>query len=288
VRPRGRLRLLALDIDGTLLTSEKTISARTRRALDAARAAGVRLVLVTGRRLPSAQKVARELGGDIPVVAHNGALVVEGSRILVSLPLPRVVARRAVDIGLTLGSEPVLHCGAGGEGRVLIREGGRSSPHVRYYLDRAAPDVRTVPDLAGVIETEEPMQVMYGGSSPEMALLGEALAEGLGQEARVERSVYPATGLVLLEVLEKTVAKATALGRLQARWGIAAEDTLAIGDNWNDRDMISAAGVGYVMGNADPELRGLGLPVLPTNDDDGVAIAIERHLAPGSMKKGGE
>ena len=83
---------------------------------------------------------------------------------------------------------------------------------------------------------------------------------------------------MILEVLESGVAKAKALARLQARWGITAAETLAIGDNWNDREMIATAGVGYVMGNADPELRRQGLPVLPTNDDDGVAVAIERHL----------
>jgi Cof subfamily protein (haloacid dehalogenase superfamily) len=286
VTPRAPLRLLALDIDGTLLTSARTVSARTRAALAAARAAGVRLVLVTGRRLPSARRVARDLGGDIPLVAHNGALVVDGSETLVSLPLPRAVARRAVEIGLDVGSEPVLHCGAGGEGRVLIRAEARTSPHVRYYLERAAPDVRTVPDLADALDAEEPMQVMFGGDGLEMAGTRAALAEGLEGKARIERSTYPAADLVILEVLERSVAKASALARLQARWGIAAADTLAIGDNWNDREMISSAGVGYVMGNADPALRRLGLPVLPTNDDDGVAVAIERHLL--GKEKGGE
>lgn len=274
----GPPRLLALDIDGTLLTSDKTVSARTRTALDGARVAGVRLVLVTGRRLPSARRVARDVGGDVPLIAHNGALVADGPALLVSLPLPRALARHAVEIGLSVGAEPVLHCGAGGEGRVLIRAGARPSPHVRYYLERAAPDVRAVPDLARALETEEPMQVMFGGTGPDMARTRTALAPGLDGPARIERSVYPATGLVILEVLEKTVAKAAAVAWLQARWGIAPEDTLAIGDNWNDREMISAAGVGYLMGNADPELRRLGLAVLPTNDDDGVAVAIERHL----------
>ena len=282
----GRLRLLALDIDGTLLTSDKTVSPRTRAALEAARVAGVRLVLVTGRRLPSARRVARDLGGDIPLVAHNGALVAEGSEILVSRPLSRVVARRAVEIGLACGAEPVLHCGARGEGRVLVRAGAGPAPHIRHYLERAAPDVRTVPDLAAVLETEEPMQVMFGGAGPEMARARTALAQGLDEGARIERSVYPAKGLVILEVLERSVAKAVALAWLQARWGIAAEETLAIGDNWNDREMIAEAGVGYVMGNADPELRRLGLPMLPTNDDDGVAVAIERHLL--RKEKGGE
>ncbi len=282
----GRLRLLALDIDGTLLTSEKTISPRTRVALDAARKGGVRLVLVTGRRLPSARRVARDLGGDVPVIAHNGALVLEEGVIRVSRPLPRQVAWQAVTLGLERGAEPVLHCGARGEGRVLIREGARRDPHVRYYLDRAAPDVRPVPDLQVALENEDPIQVMFGGAPAAMAATFSALEAALDGRARVERSVYPAAELVILEVLEKGATKAGALADLQQQWGIAPAETMAMGDNWNDREMIAAAGVGYVMGNADPELRALGFAVAPSNDDDGVAVAVERHF-PGK-RKGGE
>jgi len=83
---------------------------------------------------------------------------------------------------------------------------------------------------------------------------------------------------VILEVLERSVGRAAAVAFLQARRDIAAEETLAIGDNWNDREMITRAGLGFFMGNADPDLRRLGLPVLPTNDEDGVAEAVERHV----------
>jgi len=83
---------------------------------------------------------------------------------------------------------------------------------------------------------------------------------------------------VILEVLERSTGKADGVALLQGRWGIAAAETLAIGDNWNDREMITRAGLGFFMGNADPDLRRLGLPVLPTNDEDGVAEAVERHV----------
>ena len=275
---RPRIRLLALDIDGTLLTSERAVAPRTRVALDRARKAGVRLVLVTGRRFPSARRIAHVLGGDIPLVLHNGALVVDGDELLRSLVLPRGVAREATELGLATGAEPVLHCGARGEGRLLVRTGARPSPLMRYYLERAEPDVRRVPDLLNALEDEEPMQVMYGGGRSEMDVTRTALEDGLRDRARIERSVYPARGLVILEVLERTVGKAEAVAFLQARWDIAAEETLAIGDNWNDREMIARAGLGFLMGNADPDLRRLGLPVLPTNDEDGVAEAVERHV----------
>jgi Cof subfamily protein (haloacid dehalogenase superfamily) len=279
VRPnRPRVRLLALDIDGTLLTSDRVVSPRTRVALDRARESGVKLLLVTGRRLPSARRVARDLGGDVPLVAQNGAIVVEGDLILRCRKLPREVARQAVQLGQQAGAEPVLHCGARGEGRLVVRAGGRPSPLVRYYLERAAADLKAVPDLRAALHREEPIQVMFGGTSGEMEPLLAALEQHLRGRSRVERSVYPATGLVILEVLERGAGKADGVALLQGRWGIAPAETLAIGDNWNDREMLQRAGTGFVMGNADPELRRLGLPILPTNDEDGVAEAVELHV----------
>jgi hypothetical protein len=273
-----RVRLVALDIDGTLLRSDRTISARTRRAIDGARALGVRVVLVTGRRLPSARRVAADLGGCLPLVLHNGALVVEDGRVLRSCPLARAAARRAIAAGRAAGAEPVLHCGRSGEGWLLVDAAARPAGLVGYYLERAKPDVRVVPDLLAAVEAEDPIQVMFGSTEAEAAGLLPALEAALGAEARVERTVYPASGLVLLDVIDPTVGKAEALSFLQRRWGIPAERTLAIGDNWNDREMIESSGLGFVMANACPGLLALGLPVLPTNDEDGVASAIEEHV----------
>jgi Cof subfamily protein (haloacid dehalogenase superfamily) len=273
-----RVRLLALDIDGTLLRSDKTISPRTREAIGRARADGVRLVLVTGRRHPSARRVAEELGGAVPLVLHNGALVVERGDVLRCRPLPRPAARRAIGAGRAAGAEPVLHCGASGEGWLLVDAAARPSGLVGRYLERSRAEVRVVADLLAALEAEEPIQVMFGGTSAEMEALLPDLVSGLAGEARIERTVYPTEGVVLLDVLHPAVGKAEALGFLRGRWGIAASETLAIGDNWNDREMVEEAGLGFVMGNADPQLLALGLPVLPTNDEDGVARAIEEHV----------
>ncbi len=273
-----RVRLVALDIDGTLLRSDKTISERTRQAIDRARGNGVRLVLVTGRRQPSARRVAEDLGGDVPLVLHNGALVVDEGRVLRCRPLPRASARRAIDVGRAAGAEPVLHCGSKGEGWLLVDAAARPGGLVGYYLERSRSEVRVVPDLLAAVDAEEPIQVMFGGVRGEMEALLPVLGAALGIAARIERTVYPATGVVLLDVLDASVGKAEALRFLQERWGIASAETLAIGDNWNDREMVETAGRGFVMGNADPELLALGLCALPTNDEDGVAHAIEEHV----------
>jgi 5-amino-6-(5-phospho-D-ribitylamino)uracil phosphatase len=275
---RPAVRLVALDIDGTLLRSDKSLAPRTRAAVDAARVRGVRVVLVTGRRYPSARRVAEELGGDVPLILHNGALVVEGGRVLRCRPLARAAAARAIRAGRVAGCEPVVHGGKDGEGWLLVEAGVTATGLVAYYLERARSEVRRVPDLVAALADEDPIQVMFGGTPAEMGAVQAALSLALEGRARIERTVYPATGVVLLDVIHPGVGKAEALAFVQGLWGVAAEETLAIGDNWNDREMLASAGLGFVMGNADPELLALGLPALPTNDEDGVARAIEEHV----------
>lgn len=272
-----RYRLLALDIDGTLLRSDKTISPRTLAAVEAARGRGVRVVLVTGRRHPAARRIAEQLGEDLDLVLHNGALIVENGEVLRCLPLPRALALRAVAVGRACAADPVLHCGQRGEGRLMIEGIEPSNTLLVYYLDRSHPDVSSVPVLDDALH-EDPIQVMFGGGIEAMARLRGRLLEELGAQVRIDRTIYPASGVLFLDVLRAGVGKAEALAFLQRRWDVSARETLAIGDNWNDHEMLEAAGLGFVMGNADPEMLRLGLAVLPTNDEDGVAVAIEREI----------
>jgi Cof subfamily protein (haloacid dehalogenase superfamily) len=274
---RPAFRLLALDIDGTVLRSDKTVSPRTLAALDAARAGGTHLVLVTGRRYPAARPVAEMIGGRLDLVLHNGALIFENGEILRRRLLPRDVARHAVRLGRERKADPVIHCGAGGEGRLLVEGVEPSNTLLVYYLDKSHPDVVTVPDLETALD-EDPLQVMFGGDIPHMTALLPHLASGLGGAAKIERTLYPHMGVGILDVLEPSVGKGEAVRFLQDRWGVGAAETLAVGDNWNDHEMLAEAGLGLVMGNADPELCALGLPLLPSNDEDGVAVAIERHV----------
>jgi HAD superfamily hydrolase (TIGR01484 family) len=234
-------------------------------------------VLVTGRRYPAARRVAAQLGCDADLVLHNGALIVETSAVVRCRPLALEVARRAIRLGRERGADPVVHCGRGGEGRLLVEGVAPSNTLLAYYLDKSHPDVVTVSDLEAALD-EDPLQVMFGGGIEEMGALRFHLGPGLAGTARIERTVYPRLGVALLDVLDPGVGKAEAVRFLQARWGVTAAQTLAIGDNWNDQEMLASAGLGLVMGNADPEMLALGLPVLPTNDEDGVAFAIERHV----------
>jgi Cof subfamily protein (haloacid dehalogenase superfamily) len=266
--------VLALDIDGTLLRNDRTISERTRKAIREVRSRGVRLVLVTGRRNPAARRVAEALGESIPLVLHNGALVIEGGEIVDRLFLPKEKAGKV--IRLCREADPVAHVGSMGEGQLWV-EGGPSRTLRVYSIEKSHKDVRVVPDLEAALE-EDPVQIMFGGTIAEVQELSARISEALPALVRLEKTLYPAFGVGLLDVLHPNVSKGRALGVLLERWGVARERALAIGDNWNDRPMLEGVGLGLVMGNADPALHDLGFPVLPSNEEDGVAHALERYL----------
>jgi hydroxymethylpyrimidine pyrophosphatase-like HAD family hydrolase len=132
-------------------------------------------------------------------------------------------------------------------------------------------------ETAVASEREDPLQVMFGGSMSEMETLAAAI-ETRHFDVSALRTVYPKDDLSLIDVVAPTVDKSEALRFLCARWDLEISQVLAIGDNWNDRLMLQAAGKGCVMGNADPGLRSLGLEVVPGNDEDGVAYAVERFV----------
>lgn len=277
--PLPSVRVLALDIDGTLLNSRKEISPRNLAAIAAAAGSGVRVALITGRRYPAAKRIA-DLLPDVPVlVLHNGGLVIENAVAIRVSPLARETAREIVTFAKALRADPVVHFGHGGEGLLYVENESPSHTLLAYYLSRSHPDVRLVESLEMTLSSkpDEPIQVMFGGSMNEMEDLAAAI-DSRRFEASALRTVYPKDDLSLIDVVGPGVDKAEALAFLCSRWGVHIREVLAIGDNWNDRQMLLAAGRGCIMGNAEPGLRALGLEVLPGNDEDGVADAIERHV----------
>ena len=277
--PGARPRVLALDIDGTLLNSQREISPRNHAAIAGALKAGVRIALVTGRRYPAARRIADLLPGRPTLVLHNGGLVIEETVVLRVRPLRRSTAIAVLTFAKSVGADPVVHFGLAGEGLLYVENASPSHTLLAYYLSRSHPDVRVVPNLEAAVAMagDDPLQVMFGGSMDEMSALARAV-EGRGFDIRALRTVYPKDDLSLIDIVAPTVDKSEALRFLCARWGLELDEVLAIGDNWNDREMLLTAGKGCVMGNADPELRALGLEVLPGNDEDGVAWAVERFV----------
>jgi Cof subfamily protein (haloacid dehalogenase superfamily) len=280
------IRLLALDLDGTLLTGDKSLPPRVVDAVEAAARAGIRVVLVTGRRYPSARTFADRLTGLSALAVHTGALVFEREERLRCLPLSQQAARAALAVGRARGAASLVHCGQRGEGWLLVDRETLTSAPARRYVEATAPKPRVVADLTAF--DEDPVQVMFAGESDAMESLAGALSKRLDASARVEMTLYPGLGIGFLDVLNPRAGKAEALRFLGQRWGIGTGAMAAVGDNWNDREMLQSVGLGLVMGNAEPRLKALGLPILPSNEACGVAEGISGYVLPRASERGSE
>ena len=237
----------------------------------------MRVLLVTGRRPPAARTVADQIAPDLPMVLNNGGLLIENGAIIRRRPLAGALAREAIAVGKACAADPVVHSGHNGEGRLLVEASAPGHTLRAYYIDSSNPAITAFERLEAAI-VEDPVQVMFGGPIEAMDALLPRLQSALGDAVNIERTIYPRLGMSLIDVMAAGVAKGEAVRFFEERWGLTAQGTLAIGDNWNDRGMLEGAGLGFVMGNADPAMHQLGLPVLPTNEEDGVAVAIEEYV----------
>jgi hydroxymethylpyrimidine pyrophosphatase-like HAD family hydrolase len=259
------VRLVATDLDGTLVHSDGSVTARTRAALVAAEAAGVEVVFVTGRPLRWAEEVFEHVGGHGLAIVSNGALVWDVARAGVHLMRP-IDPDTGVEVARRIREAvPDSHFA------VEMLEGIALEPG---FLER-----HPVPDGAA----RGPIEQIF--ASPAVKLL--ARHESLGWEEFWRRADDAVGGLVeitwssatsLLEMSAAGVTKASTLGLLCADRGIAADEVVALGDMPNDIPMLTWAGTSYAMANAHPTVRAAAQRVAPANDDDGVAQVIESLL----------
>lgn len=282
------IRLLALDLDGTLLDPHGRITEGNRTALEEARACGVRVALVTGRRFRDARPIALDLGLDVPLIAHNGALTkhAETLETVAVLPLPLSAARRALQIGRSVGADSLLSDDHEGLGLLVydhLRGDNRAAQSYvtwsrRIHGDEGDEAVRQVNSLEEYLD-HEPVHLAFSGGCDEMQTLGTLIRSELGGDVKVFLTTYPKRDFALLDVVHPQASKGVGVAAAAAELGVTREEVMAIGDNFNDLEMLSYAGTGVVMGNAEPSLHELeGLYKTATNDEDGVARAIERFI----------
>lgn len=262
--------VVVTDLDGTLLRSDRTVSARTRAALDAVVASGSRLVFATGRPRRWLAPVVEASGHAGVAVASNGALVLDldTDETLLTLPfgehaITSVVAHLRAELdGVLLGVE--WADGFAHEAR--FREGTS-----RAGGDSMQPEA-IVADDAGL--TSRPVLKLLA-RHPGMEHVGRAVAEVLGDRGKATWS----TSGALAEVSAPGVHKASTLARLVAGWGLGPQDVVAFGDMPNDSELLRWAGHGVAMGNADRAALDAADETAESNDDDGVALVLERLLA---------
>ncbi len=267
------IRLLALDLDGTLLNSRGEITSRTRETLAKARTRGVKVALVTGRRFRDARPLAVELGVDVPVIAHNGALTKHAQtlELVGMMPLPVSAAREVLRIGRQMNADLLVSDECNGQGIMVYDHLNGDNPALLRYVEWAKR-VHGDDDQNGVLEVASLEE--YLDHNPIHVAYRE-----LAGEVKIFRTAYPQMDFMLLDLVHPEASKGVGVSLAAQELGISSRDVLAIGDNFNDLEMLRFAGIAVVMGNADPELRQLpNFYTTASNDDDGVAQAIERFI----------
>ena len=270
-------RLLAIDIDGTLVNSRDELTPATRAALARAGAAGVHVVLATGRRYSHALPLVKELEIDVPLVTASGALVKDpiDHRTLYQAEFEPQTLRDVVAIVDAAGFDLVL-CGdtfAEGFDFYHARPNPRT-PELAYYLAMNPGRSRLWPDLL----SDPPPGVFGGfvvGTLEQMRDLDSLTRRQMPGKLHTHVLHPPRYRGFFTEISPAGVTKWSAIQRLAADWGIAESEICAVGDDVNDIAMIRAAGLGVAMGNAQPEVKEAADRIAPTHDQDGLVQVVE-------------
>jgi len=269
------VRLIATDIDGTLLNPQFQISSDDLAALRQAHDSGIEIVLVTGRRHTFALPIAKQLGFDLWLISSNGAVTrsLAGETFHRDL-MPREICRELCGAMQEFRGNTVLTFDKETKGAIVLEHLDDLNASIRRWLEKNMAYIEFMVPIENAL-VDDPVQSMFCGS---MARMREALraldASGMGNRITVLRTEYPNRDLSMIDVLNAGCSKGHALERWAAHRGYRREEVMAIGDNHNDVEMLEFAGRPVIMGNACEELRGRGWSVTLGNDQCGVAAAV--------------
>jgi len=273
------IRLLAVDIDGTLLNSQFRVSPRDLTALRQAHAAGAEVILVTGRRHAFALPMARQLGFDLWLISSNGAVTrsSSGKEFRRDL-LPVQVCRQLCSTMREFRGNMVVTFDKETKGALVLERMDDLTHSIQKWLEKNLEFIDFVVPLENALTTD-PVQAMFCGPTARMGqALGTLASSPCSEQVTVLRTEYPLRDLTIVDVLSRECSKGHAVKRWAAHRGIPREQVMAIGDNYNDVEMLAFAGRPFIMGNACEELKARGWPVTLTSDECGVAAAIEQAL----------
>ncbi|GGT21719.1 HAD family hydrolase [Streptomyces purpureus] len=261
-------RLVATDLDGTLLRGDETVSARTRDALAAATAAGAAHIVVTGRSVPWTRHILDDLGYDGLAVCGQGAQVYHAGehRLLTSVTLDRQLAGLALaKIEAEIGPVDLAASRDGLDGEVLVSPG--------YRLHDGPLPARPMEDPTELWSA--PLNKVYI-QHPDLSddALTAAARETVGSLVDI---VLAGPGIV--EILPLGLSKATGLSLAARRLGVKAAETIAFGDMPNDIPMFAWAGHGVAMANAHDDLKAVAHEITASNESDGIAVVLEELLS---------
>src|SRR3954471_13913593 len=274
------MRLLAIDIDGTLLDSRGRVPDAHREALVEAVAHGVEIALVTGRSFHFTQPVVALLPVPLTLICNNGAVVKStGGETLMRHVLAREAARRVLAETRHLEDSVAIVFDRPDERQIVFERMDWSHPNRRGYYEKNKAFIAAAPAPLREMLTEDPIQVMFNGSvAPMRALVASLRALPIAQQFSVAITEYVHRDFSLVDVNGAGCSKGTTLARWVERRGWMPEHVAAIGDNLNDVEMLDFAGAAYVMGNATDTLKARGYRPTGSNDEGGLASAIRECL----------
>jgi len=277
------VRLIAMDIDGTLLDSRGQVSAENVRTIAEAEARGIEIVIVTGRRFDFARPILDALECDYHLIVNNGALIKsKDGRTLQRHLLSSETARAVLQATPEFRSAAAVVFDRDWERQVIMEQIDWEDPFRGGYFRRNREHLAEVSPLTDCLDGTDPIQVMFSGQCGPMRRAKKMLESlPISNEYTLAITEYESRNFSILDVLARGVTKGAALSEWTRRRGIAREQVMAIGDNWNDREMLEFAGVPVVMGNGVPELKSLGWPVTLSNEQSGVAEAIRTYALGG-------
>jgi Cof subfamily protein (haloacid dehalogenase superfamily) len=276
------VRLIGIDVDGTLLDTGGHLPDANRDAITAAVAAGIHVSLVTGRSYPFARPVADTLPPAITLMVSSGAVerATDGTTLVRRL-LDRGIARRVLEATREFREHTAVIFDRDEARQIIFESMDWSHPNRQSYWDRNHWLIDQATPLEDSL-VEDPIQVMFNGDPGAMRGLSETLstsAQASGDGVRafsVSLTEYLHRDFSLLDITAPNATKGRALEWRAEQLGITRDEIMAVGDNFNDVDMLEASGIAVVMGNAVPELRRPGWHVTGHQNEAGLAEAIRR------------
>jgi Cof subfamily protein (haloacid dehalogenase superfamily) len=281
------VRMIVVDIDGTLLPSPGTVVTRRNcRALREAEAAGIEIVIATGRRQAYAAPLLSPIGlqPETVLITSNGTV----TRTMAGQRIDRFLLPVDTALALCPALRPfgttVFTFDHDGPGELVLESMEALHARVSLWVEANRPSIREVRPLERAFDSgESPVQSMVCGAVEDMRRAEEWLVESeLAAQIELHRTEYASRDLTILDILPPGCSKGAALRRLAKQRGVAPEEVMAIGDNWNDLEMLEFAGRPVVVASGAPDLVDLARrrrwEIAPANDDDGVAQVVESLL----------
>jgi Cof subfamily protein (haloacid dehalogenase superfamily) len=269
------IRLIGIDVDGTLLDARGQIPQANVDAIHDAVRAGIHIALVTGRSYPFARPIADPLPSSIALIVSNGAVErgMDGSRLAQRL-LDRDIARAVLE-----STKPFRHAAAlvfdrDADRQVMFETMDWEHPGRKAYWARNQSLIAQSVPLEDAL-VEDPIQVMFNGGVEAMRSLVEALRADTGEFA-VSLTEYEHRDFSLIDVTAPSATKGRALAWRAAQLGLSREEVMAVGDNYNDLEMLEFAGLPVVMANSVAGLTGRGWAITGDNESAGLAAAIRK------------